>query len=147
MLVGFSGLGGATRNHMVARNLLRKHVKLFCHSCCQIPAANFPTSKHGTIGRSTLLVGGAISANLASKVYNLAVSRSDSSWVVDRKHPQPAFQRAVTRLPMGQKRTNVCGGYQPQGRIPRDNAMDSVVSATLNGPLQRLTMVLSPDFV
>lgn len=36
---------------------LRKHVKLFCHCCCQSPAANLPPSKHGTIGRSTLLVG------------------------------------------------------------------------------------------
>ncbi len=57
MLGGFGRFGGASRDHMVARSLLRKHVKLFCHSCCQSPTADLPPSKHGTIGRSTLLVG------------------------------------------------------------------------------------------
>ena len=54
MLVGF---GGTARDHMIARSLPREQVKLFCHSCRQSLAVNSLTSKHGTVGRSTLLVG------------------------------------------------------------------------------------------
>jgi hypothetical protein len=72
---------------MVARNLLRKHVKLvlpFLPQKLRREFAYFKT-RHDL---DQPYWWGAISANLLSKSYNREVSRSDSSWVVGQKRPK-----------------------------------------------------------
>ncbi|WP_207074288.1 hypothetical protein, partial [Rhizobium leguminosarum] len=72
MLVGLSGFGGAAPDHMVARNLLRKHVKLvlpFLPQKLRREFAYFKT-RHDL---DQPCWWGAISANLLSKSYNREV--------------------------------------------------------------------------